>query len=135
MRLDELVKQFIVDEDALQAHLEPLLAEALKHCRVDKNGRVLITNANLSSKNQVKLTLAARALAAQLDDQFLANVSVGEISKYTGLPAAQVRARGKDSIEDKFAESPKPGVYRAIPIKIETFLNSLSGSNDGEKLK
>ncbi len=68
MSLDELKKQFIVDEDALKVRLEPVVAKALKHCRIDKNGQVLITDSNLSSKDQVKLTLAARAIAAQLDN-------------------------------------------------------------------
>jgi hypothetical protein len=37
----------------------------------------------------------------------------------------QVRARGKDAIEDKFAQSPRSGVYRALPHKIEAFLDAL----------
>jgi hypothetical protein len=126
MSLDELKKQFIVDEDALKARLEPLVSKALKHCRIDKNGQVLITDSNLSGKEQVRLTLAARAIASQLDTQIPADVTVIEIGKYTGLPANQVRARGKDAIEDKFAESPGAGIYRAIPHKIEAFLDDIS---------
>jgi hypothetical protein len=126
MSLDDVKKQFIVDDDAWKERLEQIVTKALGHCRIDKNGHVLIADSKLPGKDQIKLTLAARALAAQLDDQIVADVTVNELSKYTGLPANQVRARGKDAIKDKFAESPKGGVYRAIPRKIEAFLDSIS---------
>src|SRR5579863_7259998 len=103
MNIEELKKQFIVDEDVLKARLEPIVVKALAHCRIDKNGQVLITNAKLSGKQQVWLTLAARAIGSQMDSTISPQVSVVEISKFTGLPANQVRARGKDAIENKFA--------------------------------
>jgi len=126
MTIEELKKQFIVDEDVLKARLEPIVAKALVHCRLDKNGQVLITDTNLSGKEQVKLALAARAIGSQMDSGISPNVSVAEISKFTGLPGNQVRARGKDAIEDRFAQSPKTGVYRALPHKVEAFLDSLN---------
>lgn len=128
MSLEELKKQFFVDEDALKTRIEPVVAKALKLCRIDKHGQVLIIDSSLSGKDKVRLTLAARAIAAQLDAEIPAEVKVTDIAKYTGLPANQIRARGKDAIEDKFAESPEAGVYRAIPHKIEAFLDSISAS-------
>lgn len=50
-----------------------------------------------------------------------------ELAKYTGLPANQVRARGNDAINDKFAQSSRAGTYRAIAHKVEPFLDELSG--------
>lgn len=129
MSLDELKRQFIVDDDVLKARLEPILSKALSYCRIDKNGQVHITDSRLSGKNQVKLALAARAIAALLDEGFSCDVTAAEIAKFTGLPANQVRARGNDAINDKFAQSPKAGVYRAIPHKIEGFLDEISKSN------
>lgn len=126
MSLEELKKQFIVDEDVLRARLEPIVSKALSHCRIDKNGQVLITDAKLSGKNQVKLALAARTIAAQLDSRISSEVTAVELAKFTGLPANQVRARGNDAINDKFARSPKAGVYQAIPYKIEPFLDEIS---------
>jgi len=128
MNIEELKRQFIVDEDALKVRLEPIVSKALNHCRIDKKGQVLITNAKLSGKDRVRLTLAARAIAAQLDSKIPPDVSVAEIAKYTGLPVNQIRARGKDAIEDRFAESSKPGSYRALPHKIEGFLDSISSA-------
>src|SRR6266852_3276128 len=114
MNIEELRKQFIVDEDVLKTRLEPLVASALRHCRIDKNGQVLITSSKLSGRDQVKLVLAARAIAAQLDGNIRAAVTIDEIEKYTGLPRDQVRARGKECIEEKFATSPGAGTYRAV---------------------
>jgi hypothetical protein len=123
--IEELKKQFIVDENVLKSRLEPVVTKALLHCRIDKEGRVEIRNTKLSGKEQVKLTLAARVIGAEMDPGISPEVSVVEISKFTGLPANQVRARGKDAIEDKFAQSPRSGVYRALPHKIEAFLDGL----------
>lgn len=126
MSLEELKKQFVVDEDALKARLEPIVERALRHCRIDKAGQVQILNTKLSTKDQIKLTLAARALGAQLEPQISGEVTIGEIAKFTGLPQNQIRARGNDAIKDKFAESPAPGVFRAISSKIEPFLDGIT---------
>ena len=126
MGIEELKKQFIVDEDVLKSRLEPVVTKALVHCRIDKDGRVEIRNTGLSGKDQVKLTLAARVIGAEMDPAISPDVSVAEITRFTGLPANQVRARGKDAIEDKFAQSPRSGIYRAMPHKIEPFLDGLA---------
>jgi hypothetical protein len=125
MSIEELKKQFIVDEDVLKSRLEPVVAKALVHCRIDKDGRVEIKSTRLSGKDLVKLTLAARVIGAEMDPAISPEVSVAEITKSTGLPANQVRARGKDAIEDKFAQSPRSGTYRALPHKVEQFLDGL----------
>jgi hypothetical protein len=125
MSIEELKKQFIVDENVLKSRLEPVVAKALAHCRIDKDGRVEIRSTQLSGKDQVKLTLAARVIGAEMDPAISPEVSVAEITKSTGLPANQVRARGKDAIEDKFAQSPRSGIYRALPHKVEQFLDGL----------
>jgi len=61
-----------------------------------------------------------------MDSAISRDLTVAEIAKFTGLPPNQVRARGKDAIEDKFALSPRSGIYRALPHKIEPFLKGLS---------
>ncbi len=135
MNIEELKKQFIVDEDVLRARLEPIVTKALAHCQIDKNGQVDIKDRKLSGKEQVKLTLAARAIGSQMDPAISAEVSVDEIAKFTGLPANQVRARGKDVIEDRFAQAPRSGVYRAMPHKIEAFLDALANVHSSPRGK
>ena len=125
MNIDSLRQQFILDDDVLKSRLEGLVAKALKHCRIDKKGQVLVTASNLSGRDQVKLVLAARAIAVELDESIRCEVTVAEIGKFTGLPGNQVRARVKECIEQKFAESCGTGIYRAMSYKIEAFLDSL----------
>jgi hypothetical protein len=125
MSIEELKRQFIVDEDVLKSRLEPVITKALHHCRIDKTGQVLITNPKLSAKDRVLLVLVARVVAAQLDTGIRPDVTVAEICNYTGLPSNQVRARGKDVIQGKFAEGRGPGVYRAVPHRVEAFLDAL----------
>jgi hypothetical protein len=133
MGIEELKKQFIVDEDVLKSRLEPVVAKALAHCRIDKDGRVEIRSTRLSGKDLVKLTLAARVIGAEMDPSISPEVSVAEITKSTGLPANQVRARGKDAIEDKFAQSPRSGIYRAHPHKVEQFLDGLPAAQTSKR--
>jgi hypothetical protein len=127
MDLEELRKQFILDDDAVKARLEPLVAKALLHCKLDKAGQVLITNAKLSSRDQLVLILAARWIASELDPGIAAEVTVAEVGKFTGLPANQIRARITEAVKGKFAEALRPGTYRAVPHRIEAFLSSIDG--------
>jgi hypothetical protein len=133
MNTEDLKRRFIADDDVLKARLEPVVDKALIHCKVDKKGQVLITNSNLSAKDRVCLVLAARAIAAQLDPTISQDVTVTDIGTYLGLPANQVRARGNDAIKAKFAESPVPGIYRAVPHKVEAFLDGIAGTVQARK--
>ena len=126
MTIEELKQKFIVADDVLKARLEPIITKALRHCVIDKTGQVYVTDKRLSGKQQVMLTIAARAIASQLEPTISASVTVSEIAKYTGLPENQVRARGKDFINAKLAESPERGVYRAVFHKVEPFLDSIA---------
>ena len=128
MNIEDLKKKFIVDDDVLKTRLEPIVDKALVHCKIDKKGQVLITNSNLSVKDRICLVLSARAIAAQLDPSISASVTVTEIGAFLGLPANQVRARGNDAIKARFAESPSPGIYRATPHKVETFLDGIAAT-------
>jgi hypothetical protein len=125
MNIEDLKKKFIVDDDVLRTRLEPIVDKALLHCKIDKKGQVLIINSKLSTKDRICLVLSARAIAAQLDPSISADVTVTDIGTFVGLPANQVRARGNEAIKAKFAESPAPGIYRAVPHKVEAFLDGI----------
>jgi hypothetical protein len=126
MSIEELKGQFIIEEDVVKRRLESLLTEALQHCVVDKKGTVHINDARMGSLSKLKLVLTARYLASQLDSAISASVSSAEIAQSTGLPVGQVYARAKDAVGEKFAESVGRGVFRAMPHKIEPFLDSLN---------
>jgi hypothetical protein len=124
-----LKKQWFVDDDFLKTHLQPLVLKANSHCKITGQGEVIILTPTLSAKEQIMLTLAARAIASQIEPQIRAEVSVKEIGQYTHIPADQIRARCKDAVNDKFASTSNRGVFRALPQKIEPFLDSISASN------
>ena len=125
MTLEDLKRKFIVDEDVLKTRLEALVEKALPFCVVGQNGFVHITAEGLSGKDRIKLALAARALASELMENTSAAISVSELSKMAGLPENQVRARCKDLVSERYADSPARGTFRALPHKLESFLNAL----------
>lgn len=126
MNIDDLKKKFIVDDDILKTRLETIVDKAVKHCIIDKKGNVHFNDSKLKSREKMKLTLAARALAAQMDDKISSNVTVDELVASTGLPKDQVRARAAELVKAKVAHSPKAGVYAALPHRVEALVDSIA---------
>lgn len=125
MSLEDLRSKFIVDDDVLKVKLETLVNKALHHCVIDKKGNVHFNNAKLTTREKMKLTLAARAVAAQLDGKISPDVSVDELIASTGLPRDQVRARAAELVKARLARSEKTGVYTAIPHRVEDLIDSI----------
>lgn len=126
MSIEELKKKFIVDDDALKSRLEAIATKALEHCVVDKKGNVHFNNPKLTPREKLRLTLAARAVAAQMDETLKSEVSVAELSANSGLPEDQVRARAAELTKERLVSSPKRGFYAAVPHKVEALIDSLS---------
>lgn len=127
MSLDELGKQFLVDDEVRNERLEQLLKKALPHCVVDTKGTVHLKNLNLSGREQVKLVLAGRLIASKLPGAAVSNeVTVEQMAEYTGLPKNQATARAKECLDEKFAERSARGSYRARVHKVEQFLDTLT---------
>lgn len=126
MNLDDLRNQFVVDDDVKSEKLAELIQKALPHCVVRKNGTVELKRSDLSGKQAVKLVLAARLLASKLDEAIVGEVTVEQLSEYTGLPKDQASARSKECLDERFAERSSRGSYKARPLKAEEFLNGLT---------
>jgi hypothetical protein len=122
---EELRKQFVVGSDIIRNRIEDLVQKALQFCVITENGTVHMNIKGLGAKNQVKLVLAARSLAAELDTGITAETGFDDLVASTGLPPNQLRARMTDVINEHFASSPRKGVYVANPHKIEAFLDAL----------
>lgn len=128
MSLDELKNKFIVDDDVLKGRLEIIVTKALKYCVIDKKGNVHFNDTKLKTRERMRLTLAARALAAQMDESISPEVSVDELVAITGLPRDQVRARAAELVKAKLVRSPSAGVYTAIPYRVEELIDSVSAA-------
>lgn len=127
MDKEELRRKFILDEEELKTRLEMLVSKALQYCRVDNKGRIHFEKKALSGKDKIKLALAARAVASELDPNISSDITIGELAQSSGLPENQVRARCTEFVADNYAESPERGVFRAVFGKIEVILDSVMG--------
>ena len=125
MSLEDLRKQFIVDDATVKKDLESLVSRALAHALVDTKGRVHLRNQKLSGIVKVKLALSARTIASQLEASFKPTMTVEEVVEAAGLPPNQARARLSQAVEERFAETPERGAYRANPHRIAAFLDDL----------
>ncbi len=126
MSLEELKKQFVVDEDATRSRLEGLVREIMKHCVVDKRGVVHITNQKLTVKDKLRVALCARWIGAQLESSISPTISIDELALATGISRDQVRARCSELIKEKFATAPQQGIFQVIAYKAQPFLLALS---------
>lgn len=124
--MDELKSLFIVDESIQSEKIEGLVRKALSFCVVGRNGAVHLKDERLSARNKIKLTLAARALAAQMDEQIHAEVSNEELAVSTGLPPNQIRARLTEIQNENFADNAGRGAFKVRTHKIEGFLDELA---------
>jgi hypothetical protein len=127
MDLRELKERFIVDDDVQGERLAHLAEKALNHCVVRKNGSVEISS-RLAGKDQVKLVLSARLIASKLEESLSSEVTIDQISEYTGLPKNQAAARAKECLDERFAERSQRGSYKARSFKVEEFLDTLARS-------
>ncbi|MHA1280537.1 MAG: hypothetical protein ACTSQ8_25550 [Candidatus Helarchaeota archaeon] len=123
--LEELRKKFIVDQteyekEKLESHLE----KVLKYGRITTDGKVILKN-NLTNKEKVGVVLIIRYLANQLDQNISKEVSVKEISNYTGMKENQTRARCSDLVGEGVILKVEGNVFRFYPTLIDEFLNKI----------
>jgi hypothetical protein len=126
MTLEHLKGKFIIDDDVLTRRLETIVEKVLKYCVIDKKGNIHFNDPKLKTRERMKLTLAARTLAAQMDESISPDVSVDELIASTGLPRDQVRARAAELIKAKLARSPRSGIYTAVPYYVEALIDSIA---------
>ena len=129
----QLKEQFLVEDDVQNEKLEQLIQKALPYCTVRKNGTVEVKRSDFSGKQQIKLVLSARFIASKLDESIVGDVTVEQLSEYTGVPKDQAAARAKECLDERFAERSSRGSYKARPLKIEEFLDSLSPAKDTKR--
>lgn len=134
MDLQKLSEEFLVENDVSLERVAQLVQKLLPYCVVRKDGTVDIRAGNLPSRSQVKLVLAARLVASRLKaSEVKEEVSVEQISEYTGLPKNQASARAKECVDERFADRSGRGSYRARQHKLDAFLSTLSESPELER--
>jgi len=136
-RLEELEKEFILNEDMEYEDLRDLISRILKFCKVDNKGFVVMYQPSLRMVDKILLVLSARHLANKLQQKLgrkttiSEEVSAKELSNMLRKKDAVIIARLKDLKDAGKILSTKRGVYKIAPHVIEPFLKELEGGKNG----
>lgn len=125
-RLAALRQQFIVEPDVIQRRMLACMEKIVGHCTLYENGTVDLKPHIVGAKRQIKTVLAARAVAARLEDgQFNANVALAELETSTGIDHNVISARCGEMVKGKEIEVVARGVWTFRSDKVEKFLDTL----------
>ncbi len=128
MEWEELKKKFIVNETYETDRLKNDVERLLRHGRITRQGRVIITAGKLTTKQKIGLVISARFIANKLQKSIPENVTAEEISKYTYIQKPGVSRRTTELVNEAFVFRPEPATYRANPARIDEFLDTLGFS-------
>jgi biotin operon repressor len=119
---------FLIDDETTTARLSGMMGKITPFCQIDHHGKVHLTREGRrrSAKERIRLVVSARFIGARLDDGIASQVSVSDLATQTGLPRAQVSARIAELSREGFVVSPARGVFHAIGVRIEEFLDELT---------
>ena len=130
--IDDLRRQFLVDEDLDEERLAALIKKLLPICVVNKKGVVQIKRSGLPGRDLVKIVLVARLVAHKLDESIPDELDAAALAANTGMPRNQVAARAKEVVDEAFAERTTRGNYRASLWKVNEFLEELTKQERGK---
>lgn len=139
--LENLEKSFILDEDMEHENIKELIEKALKYCKIDKNGFVIIDQKTLSSlriQDKVTLVLIARHLASKLQEKLGREVSIKEEVSAQDLASMLkekqlvINARMKELKDKKQVIPVSRGTYKIAPYGISPFLKTLEKGEKNE---
>jgi hypothetical protein len=128
LNLEQLRRQFFVDEDLIANRLAELAEKVRKHCTVDRRGNVNVAPHIVGARNRLLVALSARTVASRLHADILEDVSVVELAEATGLPKSVVSARCGELVKSRFADSSRRGTFRMHQDRVGWFLDSLVGA-------
>lgn len=129
--LEELEKEFILNEDIEQEDLRVLISRILKFCRIDNKGFVIIYGKQLRIVDKIFLVLSARHLANKIqikngkEPTISENVGADELEDILREKRAVIFARLKDLKYRGYIIPQGKGVYKAFPHTINKFLTEL----------
>lgn len=135
--LEDLEKQFILNEDMEHEDIKDLISRILKFCKIDNKGFVIIQKSGLIIPQKIMLVLSARYLANKLQEKLgrenniSGQVAAKELSSMLKEKDPVVIARLKDLKDAKKVLSSERGIYKIAPYAIKNFLNELEGAKNG----
>lgn len=135
--LEDLEKQFILNEDMEHEDIKDLVSRILRFCKIDSNGFVVIQKSGLIIPQKIMLILSARYLANKLQEKLgrenniSEKVSAKELSSMLKEKDPVIIARLKDLKDAKKVLSSERGVYKITPYAIKDFLKEVEGAKNG----
>jgi vancomycin resistance protein YoaR len=135
--LEDLEKQFILNEDMEDEDIKDLISRILKFCKIDNKGFVVIQKSSLIMPQKIMLVLSARYLANKLQQKLgRENINIYEVVTAHELSSmlkekdTVIIARLKDLKDAKKVISSERGVYKIAPYAIKDFLTDLEGGKN-----
>lgn len=131
--LEDLEKEFILNEDMEHDNIRALVGRILKFCKIDSKGFVISHKTSLKIPDKILLVLSARYLANKLqqsigrENSISEEISAKELSNMIREKDAVVIARLKDLKDANKVLSSERGIYKVAPYAIEPFLKELEG--------
>ncbi|HUS49381.1 MAG TPA: hypothetical protein VMZ91_04410 [Candidatus Paceibacterota bacterium] len=131
--LEDLEKQFILNEDMELEDIKGFVARILKFCKIDSKVFVIIQRSKLRIVDKLLLILSARYLANKLQQKLGKEPGIAEIVNIKDLASMMkeketvIIARLKDLKDGKKVISQERGVYKVAPYAIKDFLTELEG--------
>jgi hypothetical protein len=135
--LEDLEKQFILNEDMEHEDIKDLVKQILKFCKIDNKGFVIIQKFPLIIPQKLMLVLSARYLANKLQYSIGKESTISETSNAKELASmlkekeAVISARLKDLKDAKKIISTDRGVFKIAPYAIKDFLAELEDTKNG----
>ena len=129
--LEELEKQFIINEDMEHEDIKISINRLLKFCKIDEKGFVIIQKSSLNMIQKIMLVLSARYLASNLQkklgrEKIISDeISANELTDMLREKNTVVIARLKDLKDTKKIISSKRGIYKVASYAIDDFLTEL----------
>jgi len=135
--LDDLEKQFILNEDMEHEDIKTLISRILNFCKIDNKGFVIIHDKQLKMRDKIVLVLSARYLANRLQTKLGKEVNIQETINIKELTImlneknGVITARLKELKDAKKIIQQDRGTYKVAPYAINDFLNQLEGVKNG----
>lgn len=136
MELEDLEKEFILNEDMEYEDIKGLISRLLQFCKIDNKGFVVIQKSGLIIPQKIMLVLSARYLANKLqeklnrENKISEQVTAKEISLILKEKNPVIGARLKELKDEKKVLSPERGIYKIAPYAIKDFLKELEGDKN-----
>lgn len=133
---EEIRSHFLVDEEAYEKEIVDRYIEAmLPYCKITKGGRVIIQARHFPDWANVGLVVLARYVGNNLDKSITAEVTVEEIGSQISLEKSTVSKRCSELVSKGLILRTDFGKYKANPVAIDDFLESLSSKTTVPKAK